>query len=86
MVAELYFPPPCGTIQPNLNLRFNSQKPWLRPLALAFEKPRPGHRPSEAILMAWLGLAFFGPAWPGFWLQARAGTSLLQVLILSYTS
>ena len=29
---------------------------------------------------AWLGSAFFGLAWPGFQLQARAGTSLLLPL------
>jgi len=43
------------------------QKPGLRPTALAFLYPRPGQR---------LGPAFFGLAWPGFWPQAGAGTSL----------
>ncbi|EDR00831.1 uncharacterized protein LACBIDRAFT_333735 [Laccaria bicolor S238N-H82] len=32
--------------------------------------------PPQANLRAWLGPAFFGLAWPGFWPQAEAGTSL----------
>ena len=30
-------------------------------------------RPSH---WAWPGLGFWGPAWPGFWPEAEAGTSL----------
>ena len=52
------------------------QKPGLRPTALAFLYPRPGQKPAQAKSQAWLGLAFFGLAWPGFWLLAGAGTSL----------
>jgi hypothetical protein len=50
------------------------QKPGLRPTALAFPYPRPGQKPAQAKGQgpAWLGLA-----WPGFWPQAKAGTSLL---------
>jgi len=29
--------------------------------------------------MAWPGPAFFGLAWPGFWLQAGAGKSLIEI-------
>jgi len=52
------------------------QKPGPRPTALAFPKPRPGQKPSQAKSKARLGPAFFGLAWPGFRLQAGAGTSL----------
>jgi hypothetical protein len=52
------------------------QKPGLRPMALAFPYPRPGQKPAQAKGWARLGLAFFGLAWPGFWPQARASTSL----------
>jgi len=45
-------------------------------MALAFPKFRPGQKPSQAKGQARLGPAFFGLAWPGFWLQAGAGTSL----------
>ena len=31
-------------------------------------------RPSH---WAWPGLGFWGPAWPGFWPEAEAGTSLV---------
>ena len=55
---------------------FLYEKPWLRPTALAFPKPRPGQKPSQAKVLAWLGPAFFGSAWPGLWPQAGAGTSL----------
>jgi hypothetical protein len=50
------------------------QKPGLRPTALAFLYPRPGQKPAQAKGQAWLGPAFFGLAWPGFWPQAGAGT------------
>jgi len=52
------------------------QKPGLRPRALAFLYPRPGQKPAQAKGWARLGPAFFGLAWPGFWPQAGAGTSL----------
>jgi hypothetical protein len=62
----------------NLSHISRVQKPGLRPMALAFLYPRPGP-------------AFFGLAWPSFWPQARAGTSLThshqekpQLLIHSY--
>ena len=53
------------------------QKPGLRPTALAFLYPRLGQKLAQAKSQARLGLAFFGLAWPGFWLQAGASTSLL---------
>jgi hypothetical protein len=45
-------------------------------MALAFQKYRLGQKPSQAKGQARLGPALFGLAWPGFWLQAGAGTSL----------
>jgi len=33
--------------------------------------------PSRPCYRAWLGLAYFGRAWPGLGLQAEPGTSLL---------
>ena len=36
--------------------------------------------PGQAKGQARLGLAFFGLAWPGFWPQAGAGTSLKSTL------
>jgi len=52
------------------------QKLGLRPTALAFLYPRPGQKLAQAKGWARLGPAFFGLAWPGFWPQAGAGTSL----------
>ena len=52
------------------------QKLGLRPMALALPYPRPGQKPAQAKRWAWLGPAFFGLAWPGFWPQAKASTSL----------
>lgn len=57
--------------------RFDTRKPQPRPRALAFLKPRPGQKPTQAKNLAGPGLAFFGLAWPGFWPQAGAGKSLL---------
>jgi hypothetical protein len=54
-------------------------KPGPRPTALAFSKSRPGQKPSQAKDQARLGPAFIGSAWPGFWLQAGAGTSLVII-------
>ena len=54
------------------------QKPGLRPTALAFLYPRLGQKPAQAKGWARLGPAFFGLAWPGFWPQAGAGTSLVH--------
>ena len=51
-------------------------KPRPKPRALAFPKLRPGQRPTQAKVLAWPGPAYFGSAWPGFWLQAGAGRSL----------
>jgi hypothetical protein len=62
----------------NINI---STKPRLRPRALAFPNPRPGQKPTEAKVLAWPGPAFFGPAWPGFWLQAGAGKSLFVIYV-----
>ena len=56
------------------------QKPGLRPMALAFLYPRPGQKLAQAKSQAQLGLAFFGLAWPGFWLLAGASTSLVSPL------
>ena len=53
------------------------QKPGPRPMALAFLYPRPGQKPAQAKGQARLGPAFFGLAWPGFWPQAKASTSLV---------
>ena len=39
----------------------------------------PCQKPPQAKHRARLGPAFFGLAWPGFWPQARAGTSLLRM-------
>jgi hypothetical protein len=66
-------------LSPATTLGHNSrvQKPGPRPTALAFPNPRPGQKPSQAKSWARLGPAFFGLAWPGFWPQAGAGTSLL---------
>ena len=47
-------------------------------MALAFQKVRPRPKPTQANILAWLGLAWpdFGLAWLGFWLQAKASTAL----------
>jgi hypothetical protein len=42
-------------------------------LALAFQECKPGQSHHEAVIMAWLGLAYLGPAWPS--LQPEAGPS-----------
>ena len=60
----------------NLSHISRVQKPGLRPTALAFLYPKPGQKPAQAKGWARLGPAFFGLAWPGFWPQAGAGTSL----------
>jgi hypothetical protein len=62
---------------PGSDVDMIASKPWLRPRALAFPKPKPGQKPTQAKVMARPGPAFFGLAWPGFWLQAGAGTSLI---------
>ena len=58
------------------------RKPGPKPGALAFKNYRPGQKTPQAKHRARLGPAFFGLAWPGFWPQARAGTSLLTGLSL----
>ena len=65
----------------NLSYIPSVQKPGLRPMALAFPNPRPGQKPAQAKGWAQLGPAFFGLAWPGFWPQAKAGTSLSWMLL-----
>ena len=55
---------------------FKASRLWLRLLALTFQDHRPGQKPSQAKVLAQLGPASFGSAWPGLWPQARAGTSL----------
>ena len=55
------------------------QKLGLRPMALAFLYPRPCQKLAQAKSQAWLGPAFFGLAWPSFWLQAGASTSLVHI-------
>ena len=57
--------------------KFATQKPGPRPRARAFRNHEPGQKPLRPTLWARLGPAFFGLAWPGFWLQAGAGTSLV---------
>ena len=42
---------------------------------------KPGPRPPA---LAWLWLSPSGPAWPGFWPQAGAGTSLVQLIIKNH--
>ena len=48
-------------------LNMYAEKPRLNGLALAFRQSRPGqtHRHGEAVITAWLGLAYFGWAWLG---------------------
>ena len=53
--------------------RGESRRLWLSKIA---GQAKSQHRPAA---LARLGLAFFGPAWPGFWLWAGAGTSLRGV-------
>jgi hypothetical protein len=68
----------CELANINLCQISKVQKLGPRPTALALPKPKPaGQKPSQAKKKAQLGLAFFGLAWPGFRLQAGAGTSLL---------
>jgi hypothetical protein len=64
---------------PTKKLRLNN-------LALAFQYPRPGQSHHEAILMARLGLAYLGLAWPSSWPQAGPSTplSLTWVSFFSY--
>ena len=50
-------------------------------VGLGFQNHRPGQNPPQAKHRARLGLAFFGLAWPGFWPQAGAGTSLVVQII-----
>ena len=54
------------------------RKPGPKPGALAFKNYRPGQKLPQAKHRARLGPAFFGLAWPGFWPQAGAGTSLVM--------
>jgi hypothetical protein len=61
------------------NIDIKPTKPRPKPRALAFPKPRPGQKPTQAKVLARPGPAFFGPAWPGFWLQAGAGQSLMAI-------
>ena len=58
-------------------------KPQPKPRALAFPNPRPGQKPTQAKVLARPGPAYFGLAWPGFWLQAGAGKSLFMVIAFS---
>jgi hypothetical protein len=53
-----------------------AQKLGPRPMSLASPYPRPGQKPAQAKGWAQPGPALFGLAWPGFWPQAGAGTSL----------
>ena len=69
----------------NLSHISRVQKPGLRPTALAFLYPKPGQKPAQAKGWARLGPAFFGLAWPGFWPQAGAGTSLITIMITTTT-
>jgi hypothetical protein len=47
-----------------------TEKPWLDGLALAFQECKPGQSRHEAVIMAWLGLAYLGPAGPSIALMA----------------
>jgi hypothetical protein len=78
---KITFPPP-EIFQHTYNyiaasINYTHQKPRLDGLALAFQNPRPGHSRHEAVNLAWLGLAYLGPAWLGSWPQAGPGTALL---------
>jgi hypothetical protein len=39
------------------NINIKPTKPWPKPRALAFPKPRPGQKPTQAKVLAWPGLA-----------------------------
>jgi hypothetical protein len=52
-------------------------KPWPEPAALAFHIPRPGQSRHQAMTVAWLGLAYSGPAWP----EAGPCTSLTVCVV-----
>ena len=51
-------------------------KPWPDSLALAFSYLRPGQSRDQAMTLAWLGPAYLGLAWLGFWPEAGPCTSL----------
>jgi hypothetical protein len=80
--GNLFFFSNC-TVPHILRLSSKASKPGLRPPAQAFEISKPGQKPSRPNVQARLGPAFFGLAWPGFWPQAGAGTSLYALDILS---
>jgi hypothetical protein len=43
---------------------------------LGFGNPRPEANPAQASTLAWLGLTKPWLGWPGFWLEAKARTTL----------
>ena len=45
---------------------------------MAFQTCKPGQSHYEAIITAWLGLAYLGPAWLGSWPEAGPSTALLM--------
>ena len=49
-------------------------------LALALQNSRPGQSPQEATILAQLGLAYLGLAWPGSQPEARPCTSLISII------
>jgi hypothetical protein len=49
-------------------------------LALAFQECKPGQSHHEAIIMAWLGSAYLGLAWPSPWPKAGPSTTLDAML------
>ena len=69
-------------LQPDKLQSKSTKKLQLNSLALAFQNPRPGQSCHEAIIMAWLGLAYLGSAWFSSWPQAGPGTALKMVDIL----
>jgi hypothetical protein len=55
---------------------FFTEKPRPDGLALAFQNCRPGQSRQKAVILAWLGLAYFGLAWPGSRPEAGPSTAL----------
>jgi hypothetical protein len=54
----------------------HTQKLWPDGLALAFQTHKLSQSHDEATTLAWLGLAYLGPAWLGLWPEAGPCTAL----------
>ena len=57
-------------------INYITEKPRPDGLALAFQECKPGQSHHEAVIKAWLGLAYLGLAWPGSRPQAGPCTAL----------